>query len=169
MASATTTFAPVVSRSVTPININHQIHTVLSHDNFLLWRSQITPVLRGHGLVAYVDGSQIAPAPVVNNGDDHVVSNPEFEAWQQQDQLILAWLFSSLSQQVLAQVINCQTSADLWRSLNTFHTSQSVAKILDLKLQLQTAKRGGSTCSQYLQHIQGIADRLRSIGSDVPD
>ncbi|KAJ3701119.1 hypothetical protein LUZ61_004824 [Rhynchospora tenuis] len=169
MASSTTTSVPVVSRSAVPINVNHQIQTVLSHDNFLLWRSQITPVLRGHGLIGYVDGSKTVPAPVITNGDNVVISNPEFQEWQQQDQLILAWLFSSLSQQVLAQVVNCQTSAELWRCLNTFHTSQSVAKVLDLRLQLQTIKRGGASCSQFLQQIQGIADRLRSIGSDVPD
>jgi gag-polypeptide of LTR copia-type len=34
-------------------------------------------------------------------------------------------------------------------------------------MQLQTSKKGGSTCVQYLQHMQSIVDCLRSIESDV--
>jgi gag-polypeptide of LTR copia-type len=34
---------------------------------------------------------------------------------------------------------------------------------------LQTSKKGSSTCSQFIQQIQSIADRLRSIGSDISD
>jgi gag-polypeptide of LTR copia-type len=50
-----------------------------------------------------------------------------------------------------------------------FHTSQSLAKMLELKLLLQTSKKGGLSCSQYLQHMQSLTDRLRSIGSEISD
>jgi gag-polypeptide of LTR copia-type len=44
-----------------------------------------------------------------------------------------------------------------------------MAKVLDFKLQLQTAKKGASTCSQYLQQMQSLADRLLSVGTTVTD
>jgi hypothetical protein len=40
-------------------------------------------------------------------------------------------------------------------------------KILDLKLKLQTTKKGSTSCSQYVQQMQELADRLRSICSEV--
>jgi gag-polypeptide of LTR copia-type len=47
--------------------------------------------------------------------------------------------------------------------------SQSLARVLELKLQLQTSKKGGATCGQYLQHMKSIANCLCSIGSDISE
>jgi gag-polypeptide of LTR copia-type len=69
---------------------------------------------------------------------------------------------------ILAQVLNAETSQQLWQQLQQSHTSQSVAKILELKLTLQTSKKG-SSCAQFLQHIQSIVDKLRSVGSAISD
>ncbi|KAJ1701542.1 hypothetical protein LUZ63_001321 [Rhynchospora breviuscula] len=169
MANANASSSSPAVRSASPIHIVHQIHTNLNQENFLLWRSQIVPVLRGHGLMSYIERTDPPPAATMSNGDGVISSNPEFLHWQQQDQLILAWMFSSMTQPMLAQVVNCQTAMDLWNTLSQIHGSQSMAKVLDLKLQLQTAKKGGSTCAQYIQQMQALADRLRSIGSTVTD
>ncbi|KAJ1695606.1 hypothetical protein LUZ63_012304 [Rhynchospora breviuscula] len=158
-----------IDRLTPPVNINHQIHTLLNAENFLVWRSQILPVIRGHALMGYLDGSLMAPVASIPGANNILISNPDYELWHQQDQLILAWLFSSISPSILAQVVNCQTSASLWQYINQLHTSQSMAKTLDLQLQLQTSKRGGASCAQFLQHMQEIVDRLRSIGSSISD
>jgi gag-polypeptide of LTR copia-type len=81
----------------------------------------------------------------------------------------LAWFFTLISSPILAKVINCDTSHKMWQELQQSHTSHSLAKTLALKLLLQTSKKGGLSCSQFLQHIQSLADRLRSIGSDISD
>jgi gag-polypeptide of LTR copia-type len=44
-----------------------------------------------------------------------------------------------------------------------------MAEVLDLELQLQTTKKGASSCAQYLQQMQTLANRLGSIGTDVTD
>jgi gag-polypeptide of LTR copia-type len=76
---------------------------------------------------------------------------------------------SSMSQSILAQVINCEISLQLWQKLQQLHTSQSIARVLELKMQLQTSKKSGSSCAQYIQHMQYIVDCLRSIRSDVSE
>ncbi|KAJ3688843.1 hypothetical protein LUZ61_018007 [Rhynchospora tenuis] len=130
-ASAITTSHTAMSSS--PMQVVHQIRTTLDQDNYLLWKSQILPVLRGHGLESFIDGSRVSPARFSVNSD------------------------------------GIQTSAELWHNLAQIYVSQSMAKTLDLKLQLQTLKKGSSTCSQFLQQLQSIADRLRSIGSVITD
>ncbi|KAJ4766113.1 Copia protein [Rhynchospora pubera] len=167
--ASSTTLSSLPTSSSSPINIIHLIHTFLNQDNFLLWRSQVLLVLRGHALIGYIDGSKKPPDATNSTRDGNQISNPDFDAWQQQDQLILAWLFSSISPSMLSQVVNCQTSYDLWQTVTHLHTSQSMARVLDLKLQLQTAKRGNSSCAQYIQQMQTLADRLRSIGETVTD
>jgi glycerol-3-phosphate O-acyltransferase len=69
----------------------------------------------------------------------------------------------------LAQVLNASTSQQHWQQLLHTHTSQSIAKMLELKLLLQISKKGSSSCLQFIQHMQIIADRLRSIASDIFD
>jgi Reverse transcriptase (RNA-dependent DNA polymerase)/gag-polypeptide of LTR copia-type/GAG-pre-integrase domain len=156
-------------RSDQPIQFTHQINTILSPDNYLLWKSQIIPVLRGHGLMSFIADPSPVPEAMLISTDGVALANPEFERWQQQDQLLLAWLFNSLSPQILAQVLNCETASQLWHKLLQIYNSQSLAKILELKLKIQTIKKGGDTCSQYLQKFQAIADQLRSIGSDMTE
>jgi gag-polypeptide of LTR copia-type/GAG-pre-integrase domain len=83
--------------------------------------------------------------------------------------MILAWLFNCLSPSILAQVVNCSTSSQLWKHLTQLYNSQSLAKILEFKLKLQMIKKGNDTCAQYLQKIQSIVDRLDNIGAPVSD
>jgi gag-polypeptide of LTR copia-type len=154
---------------VHPIQFNHQLNTILGPENYLIWKSQVLPVLRGHGLIAYIDGSSSLPNDIIPSSTGIILPNPNFERWHQQDQHILAWMFQSISHPTLAQVINCNTSLQLWQVIQHSHTSHSLAKMLELKLLLQTSKKGSLSCAQFLQHIQSLVDRLRSIGSDVSD
>jgi len=154
-------------RSDQPIQFSHQINTTLTNDNYLIWKSQILPVLRGHGLISFIEESALVPAETITTAAGTVQPNPAFDRWQKQDQLLLAWLFNSLSSPILAQVLNCATASKLWLKLQQIYTSQSLAKILELKLKIQTIKKGSDTCSQYIQKFQAIADQLRSVGSDI--
>jgi gag-polypeptide of LTR copia-type len=158
-----------MAMSSNPIQFTHQINTILNSDNYLLWKSQILAIMRGHGLISFIDGSQDPPSLTINSSDGTTSTNPAFLNWHKQDQLILAWIFNSLSPSILAQVINCETSRQLWIEINQMHTSQSMARVLELKLKLQTSKKGGTTCVQFLQYMQGIADQLRSVGAEISD
>jgi gag-polypeptide of LTR copia-type len=119
--------------------------------------------------MCYVDGSDPPPSHLSDSSDTVPAPNPAFQRWHQQDQLILAWIFNSISPSLLVQVINCDTSHQLWQKLHQLHTSQSLARVLELKMQLQMTKKGASSCMQYLQQMTSIVDCLRSIGSDISE
>ncbi|KAJ1698573.1 hypothetical protein LUZ63_007085 [Rhynchospora breviuscula] len=155
-------------RSEQPIQFSHQIHTTLNSENYLLWKSQILPVLRGYDLIGFVDGTRTSPERHLTTTTG-VSINPDYTKWHQQDQLILAWLFRSISVPILAQVISAETAFQLWEKLKQIHTSQSLAKVLELRLLLQTSKKGGTICIDFIQQMQSIADRLRSIGSEISE
>jgi hypothetical protein len=98
-------------------------------------------VLRGHVLISFIDGRAFPPCPTITSSTGVISSNSGFKRWHQQDQLILVWLFTSISPPILAQVINCDASQKLWRAIKQFHTSQSPAKMLKSKLILQTSEK----------------------------
>ena len=97
------------------------------------------------------------------------IENPEFLTWVQQDQLIMSTLLSSLTEGVLTQVVGCTTSRDLWMALERMFTSQSQARIMQIHYQLATAKKGGSSISDYFQKFKGLADTLAAAGQPLND
>lgn len=145
-----------------PIQFHHSINPKLDDSNFLLWKSQVVPVIRGHGLLPYLDGTISADSSSASSSMHH-------ENCVRQDQLILAWLLASLGSTVLPQAIGCKTSADLWGMVHRMYSNQSQSRVLELKLKLQTLKKGDLSCSEYLNSLTAVALQLRSIGCDISD
>ncbi|XP_042485183.1 aminopeptidase P1-like, partial [Macadamia integrifolia] len=88
--------------------LNHLVFVRLDHSNFLLWKSQVLPIVRGHGHMTFLDGSsKCTPAIIVSitspsHESTQIIDNPDFIVWQWQDQLLLGWILSSLTEYVLA-------------------------------------------------------------------
>ena len=69
----------------------------LDRDNFLLWKSQLLPTTRGHGIEDYLFGTKPQPPKFLESQDEDGhnirIINPEFEQWNRENQLLLSWLF----------------------------------------------------------------------------
>lgn len=95
---STTVVVPSPPTSFTP---HPFISIKLTRDNYLLWRAQIVPYLKGTHLFGYVDGSLSAPPthiPTTENDQLRTIPNPAFHSWHLQDQLIMSALTSSLTE-----------------------------------------------------------------------
>jgi hypothetical protein len=64
----------------------------ISSSSYLLWRSQVLPLLQSQHLFGYVDASITMPSST----DASISKNPELIERQQIDQLVLSLLHSSL-------------------------------------------------------------------------
>jgi hypothetical protein len=65
--------------------IHHLITIKLTRDNYLLWKAQIVPYLRGQHLFGFIDGTQPPPPqflPLTTTETRHSCSNPDFLFWQ---------------------------------------------------------------------------------------
>jgi hypothetical protein len=87
----------------------------LTRNNFLLWKTQILPAIRGACMEGYITGAKQAPAAEVDakEGDKLVkVSNPAYETWVAEDQQVLSYMLASVSKEILTQVVNIETAAE---------------------------------------------------------
>uniref|UniRef100_A0A2N9ESZ2 Reverse transcriptase Ty1/copia-type domain-containing protein n=1 Tax=Fagus sylvatica TaxID=28930 RepID=A0A2N9ESZ2_FAGSY len=128
--------------SLTPIQ--HLITIKLNRDNYLLWKAQIVPYLKGQHLFGFLDGSQPAPSsflPLTSTEISEPTLNPAFLAWQSQDQMILSAFISSLSEKILTYVVKCTTSREVWTTLERMFTAQSRARSMSLHYQLATLRK----------------------------
>ena len=92
--------------------------------------------------------------------------NPEFLNWEQQDNLLLSWLLASLSELVRIRMVGCVFAYQVWEKIEKGFTSQTHARVRQLKTQLRSTKKTTSMTT-YLLDIKKVTDQLAIIGAPV--
>ncbi|GAV77105.1 UBN2_3 domain-containing protein, partial [Cephalotus follicularis] len=146
-------------------NIHHFLSIKLTSTNNLIWRSQLLALLRGYDLLSFIDGTTHPPMKTLDDGS----LNPAYKTWHKQDQLLLSWLFSSLTESIHAQVIGLEISRSVWKFLNSAFASQSQACIMQLLLSLHSLKKGDDAMTTYLLKAKSIADELTLASKPISD
>lgn len=122
--------------------------------------------------VVYVDGtSKVLVSTIMvttDNGASQEV-NPEYDHWLLQDQLVLSALLSSLTVEILAQVIFLPTVCDIWVALKEMFGSQSRARVIQIRMQLTNLYKGDMSMQDYFRKAKGLADTMTSIGNPLKD
>ncbi|KAL5570866.1 hypothetical protein UlMin_020463 [Ulmus minor] len=67
------------------------------------------------------------------------------------------------------QIIGYNTSYDSWTALETLYASTNHARVMQLKLELYSSKKGFKKMSEFLLHIKKIADNLNAINETVSE
>ncbi|XP_047310776.1 uncharacterized protein LOC124914304 [Impatiens glandulifera] len=162
------------SSSDSTTHLFHNLTSIkLDHKNILIWKSQILPTLKGYGLDQFVTRTNSAPEAFLQvdaaDGSSVLTPNPSFTIWEEQDQRILSWLLSTLSESILDQVVgeSCTTSKALWSALEHTFASQSQARLMQLRLTPQTVKKGSLLMAEYLQKIKSIIDSLAGAEQNI--
>eukprot|EP00268_Persea_americana_P030078 TRINITY_DN29121_c0_g1_i1.p1 TRINITY_DN29121_c0_g1~~TRINITY_DN29121_c0_g1_i1.p1 ORF type:complete len:179 (+),score=29.74 TRINITY_DN29121_c0_g1_i1:418-954(+) len=152
-------------------NIGSLISVKLSNHNYLLGRSQFMPVLWANGLIGFIDGGYPCPSEflVDSNGVPTKEPNPKFVEWIQQDQNVLCWINATLTETVLAHVVGLSSAQAVWTALEKHFASISRSHIIQLKTQLQSAKKGTQSITDYIQKIKHLSDSLASASSPLDD
>ena len=97
------------------------------------------------------------------------VLNPTFIAWRRHDRTILSWIYSSLTPAIMARIIGHNSSHYAWNALEKTFSSSSRARIMQLRLELQSTKKGSLAMIDYIMKIKGAADSLAAIGEPVSE
>ena len=74
----------------------------LDGKNYLKWSQLIRTVLKGKGKISHLMG--IGPNP----GD------PKFEAWKEEDSMIMAWLWNLMTSEISDTCMFFNTTKDIW-------------------------------------------------------
>jgi hypothetical protein len=148
--------------------LNMQITEELTRENFLLWRNQLLPQIRGTSLFGYLDGSTPKPEKSISSTykDGKVVDlpNPVHAAWAIQDQQVLAYLLTSVSKEVLTQMVSAETTQAAWTALTNMFSSQSCSCINNLRISLSNTEKGNQTVAVYFAKMRSLADELAAAG-----
>nr|KYP45672.1 hypothetical protein KK1_032786 [Cajanus cajan] len=159
--------APVKPSLSPSLTFAHTISEKLDTKNYLLWCQQAEPVIKGHRLHHFLVNPQIPPKFLtVSDRDENRVSE-EYLAWEQQDQLLLSWLQSSMSKDMLTRVIGCKSSFQIWDKIHAYFHAHTNAKARQLRSDLRSTTLDNCTISDYLLRIQSLVDSLIAIGDSI--
>ncbi|RVW39690.1 Retrovirus-related Pol polyprotein from transposon RE2 [Vitis vinifera] len=90
-----------------PVSFTHSFSVKLDNNNFLIWKQQVVFAIKGYGLQRFVFFESAIPPWFLLKEDAQAGNvNKAFVEWEQQDQLLLSWLLSSISEKVLLSCVD---------------------------------------------------------------
>lgn len=127
-------------------------------------------ILQTRELVGYIDGSLKCPPHFIQHYGVSLI-NPEYTSWVKQDQHLASWIMATLSEPLLAQVVDpvYTSSQAIWSKLKRNLVSASRLQVILLQGKFQTIKKGSSTIEEYLQPIRTLSNQLAAMASPVQD
>lgn len=92
-------------------NLLNQVTLIkLDRNNFLLWQNIALPILRSHKLEGHLTGKDECPkhSIIIPPSEDErkglTLPNPEHDIWLAADQLLVGWLYNSMTAEVVSKV-----------------------------------------------------------------
>ncbi|KAI3427490.1 Protein kinase domain-containing protein [Psidium guajava] len=131
----------------------------------MLWKRQLHTAIVAGGYEDFINGRSVAPAQYLD-ASMHTL-NDDYKQWQRTDKSVMSLLYSSPSSEPLGQVVNCQTSFEVWETLRQRYESNSTTRIINLRTQMQQLRKDGLTMPQYLASLKSFSDQLAAIGEPV--
>lgn len=158
--------------AVSALTITQAVTLKLKEGNYLLWKLQFEQFLSSQLLLGHVTGDTLRPLPTmtVSQGDEvNEAFNPGYNKWMQKDQLILAWMYGTLTEDALKTVYGLHTSHEVWLALAKKYNRVSATRRLDLQRKVQTTMKGTKTMAAYLAEMKSLCDQLDSIGAPITE
>lgn len=123
-------------------------------------------------LLGYVNEATPRPPQTITvrqGGQTTETANPDFLQWFQKNQLIMAWIYGTLSENALRIVYGLTTSQEVWHCLGQKYNRVSATRKLALQRKVQTLSKGTRTMSVYLTEIKTLCDQLDSIDTAISE
>jgi hypothetical protein len=154
-------------------NLGNPPSLKLTHDNMLFWKGLVFSSLRCAGAFGLLDGSDAAPAKMLEARDDATkkvsMPNPDYATWVARDQFVQGWLNNSISPGILAYVLDTETTAETWATTSAMFKSASKAKVSHLRTALNNTKKKEMTVEQYISKMSGFRCELAAAEKIIGD
>ena len=122
-------------------------------------------VLFANGFENRIDGLKTCTLKETNSSD----INPNFILLSCFDWLILSWIYSTLTPEIIGQIIGYWTSLVAWTALENIFSVSSKAWVMQLRLEFQTIRKGSLSMTEYIMKIKNIFDSLAAIGEPMTE
>ncbi|KAM0064677.1 putative isopenicillin N synthase [Helianthus debilis subsp. tardiflorus] len=152
---------PSLHPAYTVTNINNKIRTLDGKKvTYSSWVKLFNLHARAYKVLHHIDGT----APPEE-------SDPSFAAWSEIDALILQWIYSTLSDDILARVLSSDlTARAAWLKIHEIFVNNKQARVVTLETKFtNTTLTSCASFDDYCQTLKDIAEQLRDVDQPVSD
>ena len=134
--------------------VNADMHYIqasyrLNGKNYLKWSQLVQTFLKGKGKLSHLRGT----GP--KKGD------PSFDAWDEEDSMIMAWLWNSMTPEISDTCMFLSTATDIWVALKqTYSKARDAAQVFEIKVKIGAIRQGSKTVTEYANLLQNLWQEL---------
>ncbi|XP_022761888.1 uncharacterized protein LOC111307857 isoform X2 [Durio zibethinus] len=154
-SAATTRFGEVTTGQTTAELQNIQAAYRLNGKNYLKWSQLVQTFLKGKGKLSHLLGT----GP--EKGDQ------KFEAWDEEDSMVMSWLWNSMTPDISDTCMLLSTAKDIWESIRqTYSKVKDAAQVYEVKIKTAALKQGNKSVTEYailLKNLWQEMDHYRCI------
>ena len=140
---------------------NIQATNRLDGKNYIKWSQLVRTVLKGEGKISHLIG--IRPKP----------RDPHFEVWDEEDSMIMAWLWNSMTPKISDACMFLATAKDIWDAIQqTYSKARDAAQVYEVKVKTIATKQGRKTITEYANQLNTLwqeLDHYRVIKTKCPE
>ena len=148
--TTTTTQSKEIVQSQQPGELqNIQAMYRLDGKNYIKWSQLVRTVLKGKEKINHLMGTRPKP------GDPH------FEAWDEEDSMIMAWLWNSMTPEISNTCMFLAIAKDIWDAIQqTYSKARDAARVYEVKVKTIAAKQGSKTVIEYVIQLKALWQEL---------
>ncbi|KAM1318514.1 hypothetical protein ACFX2H_003640 [Malus domestica] len=150
-------------------NVAGMVPTKLNRQNYITWRSLFIPVLKCFKLLGLVNGEDLCHPQFVRDSSGTCVPNASFETWCERNQILMIWINSTFSEDLLPLMISMEDSRFLWQSLERRFSDASRTHVHSLRSKIQMIQKGDFSMTDFLNSIKDISDKLAAAGEPLSE
>ena len=79
----------------------------------------------------------------------------------------MSWLYVSLFEDIMAQIVGYSTAMEIWNALNQIYFVSSMVWVTEIHTKLQKLKKDGLSIGEYIQKLKSICNSLVAIGKPI--
>ncbi|CAN1189602.1 Retrovirus-related Pol polyprotein from transposon RE1 [Linum perenne] len=141
------------------------VSTRFDGSNYALWAYQFRTLIKGKGLLPYLDGSKSIPTAasvaaaslsIPDQSDPtkaRLVTTTNLEdliaAWEMADAKVLSYILGSVDSSIALSLRSFPTSAAVWKHLQTTYSNISTSRLFDLEYALANLSQGELDVNSY--------------------
>ncbi|XP_019260647.1 PREDICTED: uncharacterized protein LOC109238614 [Nicotiana attenuata] len=168
LASATSTADPVVPASSVVSGVVDSSHPYYLHPSDYPWMNLVSTVFDGRSYGGWRRAIIALSAKNKLDFIDGTLTIPQIDSglqrtWARCNDIVLSWLFNSLSMEIGESVLYPQSAKDLWSDLEDRFGQTNEAKLFQLQKELSVVVQGSSTVSTYFTKMKSLWDELDAL------
>ncbi|KAM0024788.1 putative RNA-directed DNA polymerase [Helianthus debilis subsp. tardiflorus] len=130
-----------------------QVNDVLTDQNFIDWKQEMSNFLFAKNKISFVDGSLPKPES----------SSKDYTAWMRCDAMVKGWLTTAMDKEIRASVKYANTATEIWNDLIERFGKESAPRAYELKQTLNITKQDGASVSAYYTKLRRIWDEINMV------